>query len=173
MSVEAITWALKQPVPRPLAKFVLVMLANLAGPDKRGNVVAWPSIKYLRDSTGMDRKTVQAALLLLREAGLIEDLGERVGATGSVIVYRLNCGPDLFTKRAQKESTPKNGAAPKTAGSSPVSPPKQSQKRDTDTKRPVFTQSTIEKSPEAKARRRACEGSHLTAIADLLKGATA
>lgn len=172
MSLEAITWAIKQPVPRPTAKFVLVMLANLAAPDRRGDVVAWPSIKYLRNSTGLDRKTVQASLILLREAGLIEDAGERVGRTGSVIVYRLNCGPDLFTERAQKESTPKKGAAPKTDESGPKNPAKQAQKRDTDTKAPVFTQSGDEKAAERKARCRKAEANGLTQVQALLQGLT-
>lgn len=171
MSLEAITWAIKQPVPKPSAKFVLVMLANLAAPDRRGAVVAWPSIKYLTQTTGLDRKTVQASLLLLREVGLIEDGGERVGRTGSVIVYRLNCDPDLFTEQSQKRSSSKNGAAPKTTGSSPVFPSKQSQKRDTDTKGSVFTQSGDEKANERKARCRTAEAKGLTSVQELLKGA--
>ena len=39
MSNEAITWAIRQPVGRSSAKFVLVAMANLAGPDMK----CWPS----------------------------------------------------------------------------------------------------------------------------------
>lgn len=169
MSLEAITWAIKQPVPKSSAKFVLVMLSNLASPDPRGNVIAWPSIAYLSETTALDRKTVLASLALLREAGLIEDMGDRVGKTSSVVVYRINCGADLFTKESQKRSYSKNGATPKTTGSSTVFPPKQSQKRDTDTKEHRFTQSGLRKAERQKPR--SDEGGHLATIKALLNGA--
>lgn len=86
MSNEAITWALEQPVPKSSAKFVLVVMANLAG----DNMTCWPSYKHLTDATAQDVKTVQAGLRRLREEGFITDTGERKGSTGQVIVYRLN-----------------------------------------------------------------------------------
>lgn len=98
MSVEAITWALRQPVEASSAKFVLVVLANCASAD---GGLAYPSVAYLAESTGQDRKTVVTNLKRLVESGLIEDTGDRAGRTRQVIVYRLRCDSPLF------ESTPK------------------------------------------------------------------
>lgn len=86
MSVEAITWALKQRVDKSSTKFVLVVLANCAGGV---GFLAFPSVQYLVDSTGQDRKTVLGNLKRLVEAGFIEDAGQRVGATRQVVVYKL------------------------------------------------------------------------------------
>jgi|GEM_PF-2776608 hypothetical protein len=140
MSVEAITWALKQPIKQSSTKFVLVVLANCASGD---TWQAYPSAGYLADATGQDRKTVLTNLARLRECGLIEDTGKRMGDTKQVIVYRLR-GPDLIqavpqTGQFQNRDSSENGTVPKTAGNSTVFPgkqsrfsAKQSQKRDTE-----------------------------------------
>lgn len=128
MSVEAITWALKMPIPSSSAKFVLVVLANCAS---AATGCAHPSLAYIAEATGQDRKTVIANLAKLREWGLIEDTGERHGATKQVIEYRLR-DADLFEEQAQKRNRSKTGTVPKKAGNSPVFPRKQSQKRDTE-----------------------------------------
>lgn len=86
MSFEAINWAFSQPVSKSSAKFVLVAMANLAGDD----MTCWPSYKHLTDATGQDIKTVEAGIRRLREEGFIVATGDRKGATGQVIVYRLN-----------------------------------------------------------------------------------
>ncbi|MFA7604459.1 MAG: helix-turn-helix domain-containing protein [Novosphingobium sp.] len=77
MSIEALAWALKQPVQPSTAKFVLVVIANCANGDE---FIAWPSTEYLVEATGQDRKTVLANMRRLREAGYIEDTGERAGS---------------------------------------------------------------------------------------------
>ncbi len=115
MSVEAITWALKQPVPHSTAKFVLVVLANCARSE---DGLAYPSVAYLCDATGQDRKTVIANLARLIGWGLVDDSGERAGRTRQVVVYHLNLGPDLL------ESIPKT--EPFQKRNSSVSPTKQS-----------------------------------------------
>lgn len=132
MSHEATNWAWKQPVPNSGAKFVLLAMANRANPDQRGRVVAFTSIKYLTDATAQDRKTVVANIARLREWGLIEDTGERVGKTKQVPVYELRCPPDLFSEYTQIRNGSENGTVPKKAANSPAFPVKQSQKRDTD-----------------------------------------
>src|SRR5690606_3065481 len=86
MSVEAISWVLKQTIKQSSAKFVLVAIANCADGKE---FVAWPSIAYIVEATGQDRKTVIANIKKLIEWGYIEDTGERKGATNQVIVYRL------------------------------------------------------------------------------------
>lgn len=128
MSVEAITWALRQPIQHSSAKFVLVVLANCASAE---NAHAFPSVAYLSAATGQDRKTVTTNLQRLQEWGLIEDTTKRVGATKQIIVYRLICGPDLFQPGEEKRNSSENGTVPKTEGKTPVFPLKDPQKRDT------------------------------------------
>lgn len=87
VSVEAIAWALKQPIKQSSAKFVLVVMAHCA--DKV-NFLAWPSTAHLVEATGQDRKTVLKNVNVLREMGFITDTGERKGDTRQIPVYRLN-----------------------------------------------------------------------------------
>lgn len=149
MSVEAITWALRQPIKHSSAKFVLVVLANCANAEKAH---AWPSIAYLSSATGQDRKTVVANLQRLQEWGLIEDTTKRVGDTKQIVVYKLICGPDLFCPEEKRNSS-ENGTVPeseqfrKGAKESRYSG-KESQKRDTE---PSITN----KNPNSSAQRSA------------------
>ena len=104
MSVEAITWALKQDIRPSSAKFVLVVLANQANAETGA---AYPSQKYLSESTGQDRKTVIKNLARLSEMGFISDTGRRVGRTKQVSEYRLNIDGEAPAKAVAKG--PKNG----------------------------------------------------------------
>jgi hypothetical protein len=138
VSVEAITWALKQPIKSSPAKFVLVALANCASGD---TFVAYPSIAYLADTTAQDRKTVINNIRKLLGWGLIEDTGARVGTTKQIPVYRLR-GPDLLASipkpgQFQKRNGSENGTVPNPPRNSTVLPPKQSQKRDTEPSEPL------------------------------------
>jgi len=141
VSVEAIAWALKQPIKQSSAKFVLVVMANCADGKE---FIAWPSTAYLAEATGQDRKTVLKNLTVLREMGFIADTGERKGDTKQIPVYRLN-DPEIGTvstvsnstengtvKQSQKRNSPKNGIVPIFPSNSTVFPLKQSQKRDTE-----------------------------------------
>jgi len=134
VSVEAITWALKQPIPQSSAKFVLVVLANQANSDTS---LAFPSLAYMADATGQDRKTVIRNLARLCEWKLIEDTGERHGRTKQVIVYRLLMSASIFDGAEKRNGSEigtgtKNGTVPKRAPKSTVFPRKESQKRDTE-----------------------------------------
>ncbi|WP_367126141.1 helix-turn-helix domain-containing protein [Ralstonia sp. CP] len=153
MSVEAIAWALKQPIERSSAKFVLVVMANCADGKE---FLAWPSTSYLAECTSQDRKTVLKNIGVLAEMGLIVDTGERKGDTKQIPVYRLNSskngtvkkpnnstengtvsttdnGAEIGTvKESQKRNSPKNGTVPFFPSNSTVFPLKQSQKRDTE-----------------------------------------
>lgn len=166
MSIEAMNWAWRQPVPQSSAKFVLLAMANRSNPDAKGRVVCFAGIAYLSEITGQDRKTVIANLAKLRGWGLIDDTGERVGRTQQVPVYELRCPPDLFTEQSQKRNRPKNGTVPKTDGNSPVFPRKQSQKRDTDS----FKDSSLilKANEKVKDRQREAEGRALQSIRSLL-----
>jgi hypothetical protein len=149
VSVEAITWALRQPISQSSAKFVLVVLANCASADSG---LAWPSVAYLSSATGQDRKTVVANLARLQEWGLIEDTGKRAGTTKQIVMYRLICGPDLFVSE-EKRNGSENGTVPKKEQSRNVGKgsrfsAEESQKRDTE---PSLTN----KNPNSSAQRSA------------------
>lgn len=118
MSVEAISWALAQPVERSSAKFVLVAMANCAGAE----MTCWPSMAYLSEATSQDRKTVLENVKRLIEAGYIEPTEGRAGRTGQVVVYRLTTPG----KESQKRTSTENGPVPKTDTKSPVFPAKES-----------------------------------------------
>lgn len=98
MSVEAIAWALKQPIEKSSAKFVLVVMANCVNGEECGDrFLSWPSVAFIEQATGQNRKTVLESIKRLREWGYLVDTGERRGGTGSVPVYLL--------------TSPKNGTA--------------------------------------------------------------
>jgi DNA-binding transcriptional regulator YhcF (GntR family) len=142
VSVEAITWALAQPVRHSSAKFVLVVMANRAD----GDMICWPSMADVSAQTAQDRKTVQENIRRLREAGFIEDTGERKGSTKQVIVYRLKApeiGPvEVFVdtkepdvkgtengsvKEAQKRNSTEFGTGPDFPSKRPEIPGKEAQ----------------------------------------------
>lgn len=129
MSVEAITWALRQPISHSSAKFVLVVMSNCASAD---TFICFPSVAYLADATGQDRKTVMTNIERLREWGYIEDTGKRAGATKQIPVYRIICGGDLFQEGVKRDSS-ENGTVPKTDGNSTENGGKGSRKGDTET----------------------------------------
>lgn len=85
MSIEAMSWVLKQDMSRSSEKFILVCLANYS--DEHG--ICYPSARTLMRDTGQDRKTVLLNLKRLCESGLLRDTGKRVGSTASVIVYEI------------------------------------------------------------------------------------
>jgi Helix-turn-helix domain len=90
MSVEAISWALNlAPVPADrrgqpssACKFVLVGLANHAGPDGSG---AFPSVATLVRYTGLSERTVRTCLDRLEAGGIIRP-----------------CDPDLVAARIKR-----------------------------------------------------------------------
>ena len=125
MSVEAIAWALKQPVEKSSAKFVLVALANCA--DGR-SFECFPSIAYLCDATAQDRKTVIANIKRLVDSGYISDTGERKGRTGGIKAYVLSV-------REKSKSDPENGTVKQSQernGSESGTVPKTEQLNDTE-----------------------------------------
>jgi len=133
MSVEAITWALKQDAGMSSAKFVLVVMANCANGD---DFVCRPSIAYLSSATGQNRKTVIANIQRLLDRNLIADTGKRAGATGQIHIYSMNVNSTKTgtVKESQKRNSSENGTVPKTDAKSPKNGRKESQKRDTETK---------------------------------------
>ncbi|WP_137923929.1 helix-turn-helix domain-containing protein [Cupriavidus sp. 2SB] len=126
MSVEAITWALKQKVGRSSTKHVLMLLANCTtAPLNR----IYTSIAYLAESTEMDRKTIIAAIEKLQGLGFISDTGDRIGKTGQIPVYQLNMIDALEDDGEEKRNHSENGTVPKTDSNGTKNGGKQSQKR--------------------------------------------
>jgi hypothetical protein len=89
VSFEAVRWALAQSVGKSAPKFVLVAMAEHVNAESQ-EWTCWPSYAALCTITHQNSKTVEAAVYRLKELGLIVDTGERKGATGKVVVFRLN-----------------------------------------------------------------------------------
>ena len=68
MSIKALDWAMDAPVQDPLAKLVLIVVANHHN-DARG--VAWPSVGHICYVTGAAERTVRAKLKKLEQAGFL------------------------------------------------------------------------------------------------------
>nr|WP_139263881.1 conserved phage C-terminal domain-containing protein [Edwardsiella piscicida] len=114
MSIDAMRWAKPIKTGRSSSKAVLTWLADMCGAD----LCAYPSIAALADATELNVKTVQSSLKHLVELGLIEDTGERRGATRQVIVYRLvgvseSYGDSKHTQKRESLKAPKNGTVKK------------------------------------------------------------
>jgi DNA-binding transcriptional ArsR family regulator len=89
-SLPTLDWAWALNV-KPNLKLVAVALAMFASVTTGE---AWPSVTTLADMTGLNRKTVTAALGELVGAGMLSDTGRREGRTQQVRVYRLNQDPE-------------------------------------------------------------------------------
>ena len=68
MGIKALDWAMDAPVNDPLAKLVLLVVANHHN-DARG--VAWPSVRHIAEVTGASERTVQNKLRKLEETGFL------------------------------------------------------------------------------------------------------
>jgi hypothetical protein len=75
MSVQAITWALDQPVLSVTEKVILLVLANYA--NEYG--ISWPSQKTLAENAACDERTVRRTLVRLEARGVIRRIARRRG----------------------------------------------------------------------------------------------
>lgn len=151
MSVEAISWALKQRVGRSSTKHVLTLMANCASaPAHR----CYTSMAYLVEASELDRKTVISSIQKLEELGLISDAGERTGKTGQIVVYQLHLNAvDNPAEGSQKRKGSENGTVPKMDGKGTENGGKGSQKRtETVPKTGHVTEGTKDKQKGTKAR---------------------
>ena len=103
MSAEATFWAWQQGV-KSTHKLVLLSLANC---HNEANGQCNPSVLYIANATGLDRKTVMTAMSQLEDLGLIV----RIKSTGSSTNYTLNLG---FITSTKNGTGTKNGPVPKT-----------------------------------------------------------
>lgn len=110
MSMNAMVWALGQPIDKSSLKFVLVALANYAGP----NGECYPSIPRLSFDTGQDDRTVRRNLRELAKQNYIIDTGRRVGRTKQIPVFILSSYADFLSlnhpQKGSLSNPPKNGS---------------------------------------------------------------
>jgi len=116
MSFDALAWAGRCQPGSAAMKLVLLALADRHNTEEN---LARPSISWLAEWTGLDRKTVIASLGGLQALGLISDSGQRHGATGQIKAYRLHLETVPKTEQYQKRN-------------SSVFPRKEYRKRDTE-----------------------------------------
>lgn len=82
MSIRAVSWALEYELSDPIAKLVLIGIADKYN-DERG--FAWPSVKWLATAASCSERTVRRKLTFLQERGLI-DIDRRFNDTSC---YRI------------------------------------------------------------------------------------
>jgi hypothetical protein len=82
MSIKAVSWALEQYVSDPVAKLVLVGIADRYN-DEQG--YAWPSVAWLAKAASVSDRTVQRKIKLLSDQGFLA--ADRM--TGGTSHYRL------------------------------------------------------------------------------------
>lgn len=101
MSLEALNWAFKLPLPNSGNKLVLLTLANFVNDDNE----AYPSQKTLADMTCLSERAVRDNLSRLEELGVIERT-PRVRGNGSYTtdLFKLNVGMVLSSKIHEPES---------------------------------------------------------------------
>jgi hypothetical protein len=128
--------------------------------SKSAEPVCWPSTKLLSIATELDRKTVQASIKFLKDAGFITATERRVGATGQTIVYAIAVGRTSTEVVSDDEIEPIDGD-----NSTEIGPLEDTQKRasleiergpDFPIKRPVFPHEEAQYSLK-EAQKRATE----------------
>jgi hypothetical protein len=115
VSFKALAWAVAQNPGSASEKLILLALADRHNED---SLIAYPSIAWLGEFSGLNRKTIIAVLDRLEAKGLISDSGERKGRTGQIKAYRL-----AFDLPQTEGSQKRNGSTFSSKGS---------QKRDTE-----------------------------------------
>ncbi len=83
--MEAVTWALQQPLSDPGTKLVLVAIANLADKQHR----CFPGRAHLAAVSGQEIEKVATDLRALRAGKLLADTGERAGPSKRGVVWVL------------------------------------------------------------------------------------
>jgi len=93
MSYAAIDQAFELESVKGVRKFILICLAR-----RERNGICFPSLSKMVSDSGLDKKTVKAALAWLKDNNVIQDTGQRKGRTKQIIVY---CFPFLSSKEGQ------------------------------------------------------------------------
>jgi Helix-turn-helix domain len=93
MSIQAVAWALDQDIRDPLAKLILISLANHAD---HTTGFCYPPMKLIAKEASCDRRTVIRKLPLLTDAGYIRIVPDREGKQRLAHYYQLllpGCDP--------------------------------------------------------------------------------
>ena len=106
MSVEALSWALKQDVKTSNKKCLLLILANYADPE---TMECYPSIETLAKRSHMSMSSVKRCLTYLIENGFISKVGGRQGGPAKTNRYTVNLRETL-TAQSEPLETPSNGS---------------------------------------------------------------
>ena len=100
MSIKALDWAMDTPLTDPLAKLVLICIANHHNPS---HGFAWPSVGHLQHITGASEATIRRKLKKLEQIGLIA----RKHRTGRSTEYHLAFDtPVTVTPLSHRQDTP-------------------------------------------------------------------
>lgn len=117
-----------------------MVLSFMSRPTRAMKLECFPSVGYLVQVTGQDRKTIIANLDKLERWGLLSDTGRRMGVTRQVIVYRLHMRAKISPRLPHSYAQAKK-RRPKTAGKTPENPSQASRKRDTESFTKVYKKS--------------------------------
>jgi hypothetical protein len=93
MSIQAVAWALDQDIRDPLAKLILISLANHAD---HTTGFCYPPMKLIAKEASCDRRTVIRKLPLLTDGGYIRIVPDREGKQRLAHYYQLllpGCDP--------------------------------------------------------------------------------
>jgi len=88
MSIKAVSWALEESISDPIAKLVLIGIADKYNED-RG--FAWPAVKWLATAASCSTRTVQRKLLWLEGEGYI-NIDRRFNETNCYGLPRIDGG---------------------------------------------------------------------------------
>lgn len=88
MSIKALDWAMDTPLNDPLAKLVLIVIANHHNPSYG---YAWPSVRHICKVTGASEATVRRKVSKLEDLLLIK----RMYRTGRSTEYHLSFLPPV------------------------------------------------------------------------------
>ena len=86
MSIQALSWSIKQKTKNTTSKLVLLILANYANEKHE----SYPSEKHLGELVGVSERTIRRCLKQLTELGLITVM-QRAGTSN---LYKVNLGTD-------------------------------------------------------------------------------
>ncbi len=112
MNITLTMLSLKQSGLKSYEKHILTTLCIRA--DEK-SFECWPSLKCIKDDTGLDEKTVQQGILSLLEKKLITRTGEMKGKTKRTPVYKLifntpvNVGVQNLNTPVYPNNTPVKG----------------------------------------------------------------
>lgn len=93
MSIKAVSWALEEPVTDPIAKLILIGIADKYN-EERG--FAWPSVKWLATAASCSERTVQRKVRALVDGGYLT-VDRRFNDTSCYGLPRLDAGGDTVT----------------------------------------------------------------------------